>query len=63
MAVLNLAFLLMFLFHYRALALISLFIGWLVFSGITLHLLFLATSEDDYHSKFKGAKVDNQAAK
>lgn len=50
------AFLLMFLFLYSAMSLLSLFTGWLVFSGTTLHLLFLASSEDDYHSKFKGAK-------
>lgn len=66
LVVMNLAFLLMFLFHYSALSLLSLFIGWVVISGITLHLIFLATSEDDYHSKFKESKADrvgNQSAK
>ena len=53
MGTVNLFFLLVFLFGYSPLSLLFLFIGWLVFTGITLHLIFLATSEDDYEFKFK----------
>ena len=64
LAVLNLAFMLIFLFGYSALSLLSLFVSFLVLTGIMLHLLFLATSEDDYQYKFKaGAASQTQAAK
>ena len=44
----NLFFLLVFLFGYSPLSLLFLFISWLIMTGVTLHLIFLATSEDDY---------------
>ena len=50
---LNLFFLLVFLFGYSPLSLLFLFISWLIMTGITLHLIFLATSEDDYQLKIK----------
>lgn len=61
----NLFFLLVFLFGYSPLSLLFLFISWLILTGITLHLIFLATSEDDYHLKFKreGAKEESLASK
>lgn len=49
----NLFFLLVFLFGYSPLSLLFLFISWLIMTGVTLHLIFLATSEDDYQLKFK----------
>ena len=48
MATVNLFFLLVFLFGYSPLSLLFLFVSWLIMTGITLHLIFLATSEDDY---------------
>ena len=48
----NLFFLLVFLFGYSPLSLLFLFIAWLVLTGVTLHLFFLATSEDDYRGSF-----------
>lgn len=53
----NLAFLLVFLFGYSPLSLVFLFISWLVLTGITLHLIFLSTSEDDYQFKFSGKQA------
>ena len=44
----NLFFLLVFLFGYSPLSLLFLFISWLIMTGVTLHLIFLSTSEDDY---------------
>ena len=52
----NLFFLMIFLFGYSPLSLVFLFISWLVLMGITLHLIFLATSEDDYEFNFSGTK-------
>ena len=49
---LNLFFLLIFLFGYSPLSLVFLFVSFLIMTGITLHLIFLATSEDDYQMKF-----------
>jgi len=43
---------LVFLFGYSPLSLLFLFISWLILTGITLHLFFLATSEDDAQFKF-----------
>jgi hypothetical protein len=48
----NLFFLLVFLFGYSPLSLLFLFISWVVMTGVTIHLLFLATSEDDVQFKF-----------
>ena len=52
----NLFFLLVILFGYSPLSLFFLFISWVVMAGIALHLLFLATSEDDVHFKFVSVK-------
>ena len=57
----NMVFLLVFIFGYSPLSLVFLFISWLVLMGITLHLIFLATSEDDYQFKFSGKKVVTMA--
>ena len=46
---------LIFLFGYSALSLLCLFISFLVLIGIIIHLVFLATSDDDYQYKFKAA--------
>jgi len=48
----NLFYLLVFLFGYSPLSLLFLFISWVVMTGVTIHLLFLATSEDDVQFKF-----------
>ena len=52
LATINLFFLLVFLFGYSPLSLLFLFVSWLIMTGITLHLIFLATSEDDYQLNF-----------
>jgi hypothetical protein len=44
----NLFFLLVFLFGHSPLSLLFLFISWLIMTGVILHLIFLASSEEDY---------------
>ena len=44
----NLFFMMLFLFGYSPLSLLFLFLSWLVLTGVTLHIVFRATSEDDY---------------
>ena len=58
----NMVFLLVFLFGYSPLSLFFLFVSWLVLSGITLHLIFLATSEDDYSVKFATKQVQDSSS-
>ena len=48
----NLFFVMLFLFGYSPLSLFFLFLSWLVLTGVTLHIVFRATSEDDYQFNF-----------
>ena len=60
---LNLFFFLIYTFGYSPLSLFFLFISWLILTGITLHLIFLATSEDDHQFSFSSGKSQGNDGK